>query len=413
MSKLLIWLIQIGEPLPLKENVHKMRTALLADKLTEKGHEVLWWASSFDHFKKDWIFKEDTDYQVNKSLTIKALKGRGYQRNISLSRLWDHRIIARKFKKLAVQLPKPDIIIASTPPYDLAYEVVDFANNNRIPVLVDIRDEWPDIFIEYVPPMLKKMARLLLFKDFSMIKKTMRCADGLIAMMNKLLEWGLEYAKRKKNRQDKVFYLGYKRSSNASHKSNKSLKLTEGLVQKFVVTFIGTLGHYNNPAILIDCAKRLTGSDTHFVIAGDGEFFEDLKVEAANLDNVSLPGWLDQEEIEILLQHSHVGVCPTTQNRDAFPNKTFAYLSAGLPIISAFQGEIKEIIKKHQIGFYCPPNDLDGLVKNIKELHDNHHLYKKMSENSRRVFSELFDADKIYQEYAEHVERLAKDKKQR
>ncbi|MEM3112422.1 MAG: hypothetical protein QXY90_05215 [Candidatus Anstonellales archaeon] len=35
-----IWLIQIGEILPLEEKARKMRTALLADKLVERGHKV-------------------------------------------------------------------------------------------------------------------------------------------------------------------------------------------------------------------------------------------------------------------------------------------------------------------------------------------------------------------------------------
>lgn len=44
-----IWLIQIGEILPLEEKAKKMRTALLADKLVERGYSVLWWTSAFDH----------------------------------------------------------------------------------------------------------------------------------------------------------------------------------------------------------------------------------------------------------------------------------------------------------------------------------------------------------------------------
>ncbi len=50
-----IWLIQIGEPLPLEAGVRKMRTALLADKLLERGHSVYWWASAFEHQRKKWI----------------------------------------------------------------------------------------------------------------------------------------------------------------------------------------------------------------------------------------------------------------------------------------------------------------------------------------------------------------------
>jgi len=37
-----IWLITIGEILPIKEDTRKGRTAFLAEKLAERGHNVLW-----------------------------------------------------------------------------------------------------------------------------------------------------------------------------------------------------------------------------------------------------------------------------------------------------------------------------------------------------------------------------------
>lgn len=42
MRSLNVWLVQTGEPLPLKGNVRKMRTGLIADKLLERGHSVYW-----------------------------------------------------------------------------------------------------------------------------------------------------------------------------------------------------------------------------------------------------------------------------------------------------------------------------------------------------------------------------------
>jgi len=90
----------------------------------------------------------------------------------------------------------------------------------------------------------------------------------------------------------------------------------------------------------------------------------------------------------------------------------FLYLSAGLPVISAFQGDSKEIIEKYQIGFYYPPNDVGALNECIIKLYKDQVLYKRMSENAKKIFKEMFDADKIYEEYAEHVERVAKEYKQ-
>ena len=94
-----IWIVQIGELLPLDDGVRKMRNAMLADKLIEKGHAVTWWASAFNHFSKQWIRRTDTEIEIKKNLTIRVLKGSGYKKNFSISRYIDHRIIAWKFKK--------------------------------------------------------------------------------------------------------------------------------------------------------------------------------------------------------------------------------------------------------------------------------------------------------------------------
>ena len=53
------WLLTVGEPLPCdgpNERLH--RTGLLAEALHSRGHEVLWWSSTFDHARKR--FREST-----------------------------------------------------------------------------------------------------------------------------------------------------------------------------------------------------------------------------------------------------------------------------------------------------------------------------------------------------------------
>ncbi|GAB5045788.1 glycosyltransferase family 4 protein [Thermodesulfovibrio sp. TK110] len=409
-KKLNIWLIQTDEPSPLDKKAKKMRTGLLAEKLLERGHSVLWWLSAFDHYKKDWRFRGDKEFKIDDRFSFFAIKGTGYKKNISISRFIDHRIVAWKFKRFAPKMPKPDIIVASMPPHDLAYQAVMFAKKNNIPALVDIRDPWPDIFLEHVPKAFRQLGKLLLYKDFLMVKKTIQMADGLIAVTNTFLEWGLKYAGRKKGPYDKLFYLGYKKPCNVdiSKVEEKFSYLIRNLNDKFIVFFVGTIGITHNPSILLEVAKKINKS-IHFVIGGYGDLFYQIKETSKEIPNVTLTGWLNQDEIEFWLYKSKIGVCPVTIVLDLFPNKAFTYLSAGLPIISAFQGDLKEIIEKYQIGFYYPPNDVDALADCIMELYNNQELYKKMSENAKRVFDDMFDADKIYTEYAEHIERVVNE----
>ncbi len=404
-----VWLLQIGEVLPVDHNARKLRTALLAEKLVKKDHSVFWWASAFDHFKKDWIFKDETLIEVNRGLKVMALKGFGYKRNISLRRFMDHRIIASRFKAKAIAEPRPDIIVASMPSHDLAYEAVMFGKENNIPVIVDIRDPWPDIFLELVPVFLRGLARLVLNRDFRMTRNTMRDADGITAMTSTLLDWGLKCAGREGTWKDKVFYLGGTSTDRKPGGAERMPGFLKDLNFKFIVTFIGTLARYHNPSILLDVAERLKNTGIGFIIAGDGELFGKIKSKVAGLKNVILPGWLKQDEITALLQHSSVGVCPSDHVADFFPNKAFTYLSAGLPVISGFQGDLRTLIEKRGIGFYYPPNDVEAISNCIKKLYNDPEIYKKTSENAKTVFNEMLDANKIYEEYIRYMEKIVSE----
>lgn len=410
-----IWLFKIHENLPIQGNEQKQRMGILADALLREGHEVFWWASAFNHLKKEWVFEKDSLVEINDKFKIFALKGTGYRKNLSLSRYIDHRLIAWKFTKYAPRFPLPDVMVVATPSYDLAYKAVTFAKKKRIPVIVDIRDRWPEEFLDYFPHRLREIARLFLYPEFRMFSEAVKNATALVAIMEKLLIYGLKYANRPRHPYDRVFYLGCYKNSPTKELSDKLSFLKElKLKDAFVVTFLGTLRRNYDPSIMLDCARILLNKNIHFVIAGDGELLEELKLKSQGLPNVSITGWLDQEEIANLLAHSHIGICPTPQTHlEAFPNKIFNYLSAGLPVLSSLKGELQDFIERYNIGFNYKPNDKDTLVNYILKLHNDKKLYEEMSTNVKKVFDEMFDAEKIYTEYAKYVCEIAEIYKER
>lgn len=404
-----VWLIQLGEILPITPGTRKMRTALLADELTKRGHNVLWWASAFEHLTKKWVCHSDTEYVLGDNLRIFALKGIGYKRNVSLRRYIDQKILSRKFSKVISLQSQPDIIIASLPTNDLAYVASVFAQKNNIPIIVDVRDPWPEIFLENIPSFLRPIAKTLLHKDFKLTKRALGSATAIVSMMDKLLKWGLGCAGREMTWRDTVFYLGYTRDTNCN--GNKKIEeMFQKIKNKFIICFIGSFAKYHDPSILVQCAAKLQAENgIHFVLAGDGELMSGISKNAKSLQNLTLTGWLDQSEINEVLRYSDIGICTTKHNSCFFPNKAFAYFSADLPVISAFKGDMKEMIEKYHIGKYYPPNDLARLVSCIKELYNDSTMYKVMSENVHAMFNEMFDAHKIYKRYADHIERIVQE----
>src|SRR5688572_25660999 len=112
-----VWLVTIGEPLPFDSgNERLLRAGILADMLAKRGDTVVWWNSTFNHSLKKLRTNKDAVVQVAPNYEVRLLHGGGYDRNISLSRIRDHRRIAKRFMQLAPREPRPDVILCSYPP---------------------------------------------------------------------------------------------------------------------------------------------------------------------------------------------------------------------------------------------------------------------------------------------------------
>jgi glycosyltransferase involved in cell wall biosynthesis len=83
------------------------------------------------------------------------------------------------------------------------------------------------------------------------------------------------------------------------------------------------------------------------------------------------------------------------------------YFHAGLPVISAFQGDLRGLIENYETGFNYRPGDCQKIIDSIHILKKNPILYHTMSENSRNVFSTFFDTNHIYHEYVRYIETIA------
>jgi hypothetical protein len=312
--------------------------------LAEEGHSVVWWTSNFDHVRKRHRCEGAQSIEVQPSWRVNMLASPGYRQNISLGRIRHNRSVARAFKGEANRCcTRPDVLFVCLPTPELAERAVEYGWTRNIPVVVDVVDIWPDIYLTAFPPKLRRLARLALLSEFQRASHILRSATSITAVSETYLQWALRYAHRQEQPTDGVFPLGYPwpplaaevdiQSMAARLRSDYNIRS-----DALIATFIGQFGASYDLETVIIAARALkveSNSLVQWVLAGDGDKGTRLRKMAHNLPNVIFTGWLDQISTLALLRLSSVGLAAYTNHAlQSLPYKPFEYMSAGLPAYS-------------------------------------------------------------------------------
>lgn len=271
-SIMVVWILKDAEPLPLKPGQRALRSGLLAQELGRHGHEVVWWTSTFSHHLKKFIFERDTRLELMPNVTLLALDVGRYQRNISFARLLHHRRLGRRFHELAPSEPSPDIIISALPNLDFPFQAARYASGRGVPLIVDVRDPWPDVFADKSPAPLRPLVRWLTLSERRRAAHSLKSAVALTAVSKGFLRWALGLAGRTQSRHDRVFYLGHSGFKAAGQESSPPSLATQ-LNGKLVFTFVGTFGHSYEVELIARAAQHFHTHrpDVAFVLVGDGQ----------------------------------------------------------------------------------------------------------------------------------------------
>lgn len=401
-----VWILKDSEPLPLSPAVKPLRAAMLTEALVARGHEVRWWCSTISHFHKTRE-AEAGHYTIENargSYAVQRIEAGLYQRNLSVARLLHHRRLAKRWRMVAEQsLETPDIILCAYPMIEWVGEALAYAKPRGIPVVVDVRDQWPDTFVNYAPPLLKPFVWLAAKILYPTVPAFFRNPKALTSMSTPVLRWALDKAQRPEGPDTRIFYLG----TSLSQTLKQSTRISLATDKPTRCLFLGTLGHTADVLTIAAAARTLheAGENIQITIAGDGDYMEALRNAIQGLPNITLAGWCDTKEAAKLLSDSDIALL--TGHNEAMPNKFFDYVAAGLPIVCSLRGEVREYITTHRLGACCPSGDGAALAQAIKVVRDH---YGECAAAVQSVPASDYACDAIYETFAEFLENQARRK---
>lgn len=139
---------------------------------------------------------------------------------------------------------------------------------------------------------------------------------------------------------------------------------------KFVVGFLGGLGHWVDTSMLEKAAWRLRGQDIEFWIVGSGPGTKDLE----NIPNIKLFGAVSHDKIYEFMKAFDIGLIPFKKNGltdRVSPIKLLEYWACKLPVIATRTVELES--HKARLVF-ATEEDLSKqilkLFKDKKRMHD-------------------------------------------
>ncbi len=388
---------------------------MLAEALIAAGHEVVWWTDDFDHFRKEHRFGKDHQEELLPGLTVRWIHTPGYKQNTSPVRFRDHKILARRVESLCESMPKPQVIVAGIPTDYFCALAVRLGKKYQAASLLDVRDFWPDVFFSLVPKWMAPAVWLCTRPMNRRVSRAFANATAIAGTAPGMLQWGLDKGNRDKTDLDQVFPIGSisEKPPEAAMEKGREFWDSLGIRRNdrvFRICFFGTLGPLYNYETVINAARLLMDDEkpVEFIFGGMGKQFDTLIAKTSELPNVKFPGWIDQPRIWSLMELSSLGILPYIEDpsfKVSLSNKAGEYLSGYLPILSAIEGYITELITQNNCGqrYESPEN----LVQIIRTYRDDASMLEKQKENASKLFNEKLAAAVVYPAFVKYLENLA------
>jgi glycosyltransferase involved in cell wall biosynthesis len=416
-----VWVVKTSEMLASDNgNGRLLRSGIVAHMLDARGHTVTWWMSTFDHANRRNRAQRDTILSFGARGVIRMINSPGYRESVSLARVRDHAVWGRSFRRAIESAPLPDIIFCAYPTIEAAAICVRFGQQRAVPVVVDLRDMWPDIFSEFAPAALKPLAHGVLWPWRVHARVALRGATVLFAITEEFLSWGLKLAGRARTAWDDSFLLAYPVSAPASPEGSADASDAGFWDQRdvtretgFNVVLVGSMTRRRFEMGTVIAAARELQRDAgrvKFILAGDGDDLPGYRAQAHDCGNVIFPGWLSASRIRELLARAHLGLVPYRNAPDlvmSVPNKVGEYLAAGVPVASCLEGTLARLLSERNCGLQFEPSDPASLAAVVRELRADEPRRLTLSANARVAYREELAAETVYGRLIERLEAIA------
>jgi glycosyltransferase involved in cell wall biosynthesis len=300
-----------------------------------------------------------------------------------------------------------DLVMGTSPSLFQAISAWLVAAIRRRPLLLEIRDLWPEFAIDI--GVLKSRTLIILSRwlERFLYARATHLLVNSPAYRDYLIDKGVPAQKISliPNGVDSAMF--------DPSSTGKRIRQEWGLDGQFVITYAGALGLANDIPTILRAADRLRDQpQIHFLLVGDGKEHANLGTFSRQLQlpNVTFTGPRPKSEMPEILAASDACIATLKDIRTfrtTYPNKVFDYMAAGRPTILAIDGVIRHVVEAAGAGIFVHPGDDAAVAEAAQRLCRNRAEACAMGSAARSYVSEYFNRQHQARQFIDLVERLA------
>jgi glycosyltransferase involved in cell wall biosynthesis len=420
MKKLLnVWIVNHFASTPNMPG--KQRDYQFAKAFSLAGHKVTLWRSSFSHWSRTEMIKDNRPYIADSDggLNIMHLRTKPHYYKNDYRRFLNMISFARAITKVSQTVSShPDVIVATYPSPFAAYAACKIAARYNAKFILEIGDLWPQVWIERKAfPRYHPFIVILSAIEKYLHKRTRTFVSSLPYVNDYLKEKGLKSHKfswipnginlDELNTEDEEF--------NTSGNINEIIMsmIADKKKGKMNVIYVGGIGVGNRIDNIVQSAKILKkrgDQRVSFHIIGDGHSRDAIikYVSDNNLDSVKMWSPVVRKAVPYLLKNADVGIQCLHSNPiyryGVNLSKLYDYMAARLPVV--FSAEVRNnLVDQYKAGISVPPNDPDSIASALQK-------FSVMTQEERRDMGmrgyvgiiKDYDINKLSRQYLDLIE---------
>ena len=173
--------------------------------------------------------------------------------------------------------------------------------------------------------------------------------------------------------------------------------------QKPLFSYVGRLKKYKGVDLVLRAFAACKIPDANLVIAGAGEFRNELERMASSLgvaENVKFPGRISEDEKVSLLRRSWATLFASPKEGWGITNLEAA--ASGTPVIASNSPGIRESVRDGETGYLVPHGNVEAMAHAMRNLVSEPGMVQKLG-GAGRKFASGFTWDRAAQETEAHL----------